>query len=283
MTANVNQFAVSAAKYFFWAVKNGNYPYGATGTIANGSDSGMQRHKGLATLNLAFPESPREAILGDGGRLGEFLGAIIEPSGATVGFNILDQNYEAATVSTNVYADGDHDAMIISANCREFNDLCAVINIKAKSFEAGSVGQDKWLVIELWDFQDSSNFLAELSGSSYAAVANTHTLALDETATELSGLAVNSTNYGVTQGSIKFYWSENPVTFHTHVGSAADTTLTLDYTPAANSAAKVKLWQAGVAKAYTTDYTVSGTAFTFVAAPGNGVVSIIKYEFTDAC
>lgn len=283
MTANLNKIAVSAAKYYFWAVKNGNYPYGATGTISAGSDQGMQRHKGLATINVSLPEAPREAILGDGGKLGEFLGAILEPSAATVSFSILDQDYETAARRTTIYADGEFDAVIVSTNCVNPNDLCAVLNIKAKSFDTGASSQDKWLVIELWDFQDSTNFLNELSGSSYASVLNTHTLALDETTTEITGLAVNSTNYGVTQGTLKYYWSEYPVTFHTHIGNAADTTLTLDYTPAANSGAKVQLWQAGVAKAYTTDYTVSGTAFTFVAAPGASVVSIIRYQFVDSC
>lgn len=283
MTANLNKYAVSAVKYFFWAVKNGNYPYGATGTISNGSDQGMQRHKGLATINVSLPESPREAILGDGGKLGEFLGAILEPSSATVSFSVLDQDYEAAARRTTIYGDGEFDAVIVSTNCVNPNDLCAVLNIKAKAFDTGAAGQDKWLVIELWDYQDATNFLNELSGSSYAPVLNTHTLALDETSTEITGLAVNSTNYGVAQGTLKYYWSEYPVAFHTHVGDNSDTGLTLDYTPAANSGAKVQLWQNGTAKTYTTHYTVSGTAFTFVAAPTTGMVSIIRYQFVDSC
>lgn len=283
MTTGINSFAVSAAKYFFYAVKSGNYPYGATGTLSNGSDAGMARHKGLASVNLSIPAAPREAILGDGGKLGEFLGAILEASEATVTFNVLDQNYEQAISGALIYADGDFDAQLLSTQCLSPRDMCAVINIKAKSFDAGSVGQDKWLVIELWDYQDRSNFLNEVSGSSYAPVPNTHTLALDETTTEITGLAVNSTNYGVTQAVMKYYWSENPVCFHTHVGNNSDTTLTLDYTPAANSANKVKLWQNGTAKTYTTDFSVSGTAFTFAAAPTNGMVSVIRYEFTDSC
>lgn len=283
MTANLNKMAASAAKYFFWAQKNGVYPYGATGTIANGSDAGMPRHKGLSSINFAFPEATREAILGDGGKMGEFLSGILEASAATLTFNVLDQDYEAATRSTLIYADGDHDATIFSTQCVDFNDLCAVININAKAFDSGVVGQKGWLVIELWDYQDSSNLLDAISGVSYAPVPNTHSLSLDEVSTEISGLAVSSTNYGVTQGTIKWYWSENPVHYHTHLGDGLDTTLTLNYTPAASNGNKIKLWQNGTAKTYTTHYTASGTTLTFVAAPTAGMVSIIKYEFTDAC
>lgn len=283
MTANVSQFIPSKLQYFFYARKNGSYPYGATGTIAAGSDASMVRHKGLSALSLAFAQSTRKPILGDGGKLGEFLESPLEAGEATVTFTVLDQVYEAAISNQLAYADGEFDAMLHSQKCKTPQDMCAIISGRAKSNEAGSVGQDKWFVLELWDYQDDSDLFNSMSGSDASAVPNTHTLSLDETTVELSGLAVNSTNYGISQADSKWYWSEYPVAYHTHIGNGADTTLTLDFTPAANSGAKVQLWQDGVLKTYTTHYSVSGTAFTFAVAPASNVVSIIRYQFVPDC
>lgn len=282
MTANVEQFAVGVAEFFLWAKKNGAYPYGATGTLANGSDAGLQRHKGLASAALTFPAVPRSPILGDGGKLGEFLGQVVEVTDANVTFNVFDLNFDVALDGRSIYADGDHDAVIFSTTCVDYADMCAVYNVQAQSFATGSTGEGGWVVFELFDFEASPNMPA-LSGTSFEAQPVQYQMSLDEVDTELSGLAVSSANYGVTQGTVKMYWSENPVCYHTHVGDGTDATLTLDYTPAAADGDKIKLWQDGVAKTYTTDYTASGTTFTFGTAPTAGVVSVIRYEFVAGC
>lgn len=282
MTTNVEQFAVGVAEYFFWSQKSGAYPYGATGTISAGGDAGMARHKGLASASLTFPEVPRTAILGDGGKIGEFIGQVTDVTNASVTFNSFDLDFDVALDGRAIYADGDHDAVIYSTNCASYADLCAVYNVRAQSLASGSLGEDAWAVFEIWNFEAAPN-LPNLSGTSFDAQPVTYTMSLDEVDTELSGLTVSDTNYGVTQGTVKFYWSENPVCFHTHVGNNSDDSLTLDYTPAAANGNKVLLWQDGVAQTYTTDYTVSGTTLTFDSAPGSNVVSVIKYEFLAGC
>jgi len=156
------------------------------------------------------------------------------------------------------------------------------VNAKAQSMATGSLGESGWWVYELWDVEAQS-IPGELSGTAYDAVPSTYNLTLESVDTELSGLAVSNTNYNVKRGYLKKYWSENPVHFVTHLGDGADTTITLDYTPAAETAARFTVWQNGVLKTFTTDYTVSGTTLTLGAAPTAGVKTIVRYEFADAC
>lgn len=284
MTTNVEQFAVGVAEYFLWARKSGAYPYGATGSLANGSAAGLSRHKGFAAASLTFPQVPRTTILGDGGKLGEFLGKVVDPTAADVTFSVFDQNFDVALDGRSVYADGDHDAVIFTTACQDFAQLCAVYSVQAQSLASGSLNENGWAIFEIWNFEAAPN-LPNLSGTSFEAQNVTYQMSLKEADTELSGLTVSNANYGVTQGTVKFYWSENPVCYHTLVGDGAVNTITLDYTPAADNANKVKAWNDGVAQTYTTDFSVSGTTLTIEAGavPAAGEVFVVRYEFTADC
>ena len=282
MTTNVETFSISAAKYAFWAVKNstGVYPYGATGTIANGSDSSMQRHRAVASLALSIPNGSSSPIQGDGGILGSFRAAPTDPITGTLVFNTLDLNFDIACDGRSIYADGEFDAVMMDHGCIDYNKLCMVFNFEAQN---PTTGEEGWGVLEVWDIEAQPQGVTSLSGTSYDVQAINYPITVDAVSTEPTGVAVSSSNYGVSKSPVKYYWSVNPVAFHTHVGDAADTTLTLGYTPAASDGDKVQLWQDGTAKTYTTHYTVSSTTFTFVAAPGAGVVSVIRYQFQADC
>lgn len=283
MTANVEVFSIGASTIMLWAKRSGNYPYGSTGTISNGADASMARYTGFANLALTVPDAPIEPIVADGGVIGQFLGTPLEVVSGALTARVLDMNFHAAAEGRLIYADGDHDAMIFSQTCNTYGGLALVINSKAKSQASGSTGESGWYVTELFNVEIQTKPIG-LDGTSFAVKDVPYVLNFNTVDTELNGVSfATGTNYGVKKGFMRHYWSENPVCYHTHVGDNSDTTLTLAYTPAANSAAKVKLWQDGTAKTYTTDFSVSGTAFTFVAAPGAGVKSVIRYEFTPSC
>jgi len=282
MTAGIQTLAISAAQYVFWAKKNGAYPFGATGTIANGGNAGMARHLGVASLAITIPEASSTPIQGDGGVLGSFKGRPVDPITGSIVFSVMDLVFEATAEGRKLYTDNQFSASVMSETCVNYADLCMVINAKAQSMATGSLGESGYWVYELWDVEAQS-IPSELSGTAYDAVPSTYNLTLESVDTEITGLPVSSTNYGVKRGYLKKYWSENPVHIVTHVGDGADVTATLDLVPAAETAAKFTVVQNGVLKAYTTDYTVSGQTLTFVAAPTAGVRSVIRYEFSDAC
>jgi hypothetical protein len=286
MTANVETFSIGASTYLFWAKRNGNYPYGATGTIANGSDSGMPRYTGFASLALTVADAPIEPIIADGGVIGQFIGTPLEIiSGAMVARG-ADLNFHAAASGLSIYADGQHDAIMWSQTCNTYGNLAMVINSKAKSLASGSLGESGWYVTEVFNVEVQPK-PASLDGTSFAAKDLNYVLSVNQVDTELNGVSfANGTNYGAKKAYARTYWSEYPVHYHTHIGDNSDTTLTLSYTPAADSTNKVKVWQAGTALTYGAgagNVTNSGTTVTFGTAPGAGVVSIIRYEFLPSC
>jgi hypothetical protein len=282
MATNIQTLSIHNIEYVFWAIRNGNYPYGATGTLANGSDAGMVRYRGAASFAVTVPEAPSVPIIGDGGKLGDFKGRVLESTTGVFSANVYDELFHTASEGRNIYTDNQFPAQILSDTCVDYAPMVMVLNSRAQSQETATLGQKGWLVTEVWNVE-AQGMMGEMSGVAFEPVVTSFNLTVNSVATEPTGLAVSSTNYGVSRGFIKQYWSENPVHFVTHVGDGTDVAVTLPYTPAANSGAKVSLWQNGVAKTYTTDYTVAGTAFTFVAAPTAGMVSIIRYEFTADC
>lgn len=286
MTANVKLYSVGVAEYIFYAKKNGNYPYGITGTISNGSDASMGRYTGLASIAITAPEAPTETIQADGGVMGQFKGQALDPITGQLVMKALDLNFHKAAEGRSIYADGDHDAMIYSQSCINYGQLALVINMRAKSMASGSVGENGWFVVEMFNVEAQAQF-PSFVGNAFAAVDFPYSLTLNTVDTELNGVSFsNGTNYGKKNGVMKYYWSEYPVHFHTHVGNAADTGVTLTYTPAADNTNKVKAWKNGVAVTYGAgagNFTNTGTAITFGTAPGAGEKTVIRYEFNPDC
>lgn len=286
MTANIETFSIGASTILLWAKRSGNYPYGATGSIANGSDASMSRYTGFANLALTVPDAPIEPIVADGGVIGQFLGTPLEVVSGAMTARGLDMNFHKAAEGRLIYTDGDFDAMIFSQTCNTYGNLAMVINSKAKSLASGSSGESGWYVTELFNVEVQAKPVG-LDGTSFAAKDVPYVLNFNSVDTELNGVSfANGTNYGVRKGFMRHYWSENPVCYHTHVGDGSDTGLTLSFTPAADSSAKVKAWKDGTAVTYGAgagNFTNTGTAVTFGTAPGAGEKTVIRYEFTTTC
>jgi hypothetical protein len=286
MTANVETMSIGASTIMLWAKRNGNYPYGATGTIANGSDASMQRYTGFASLALTVPDAPIEPIVADGGVIGQFLGTPLEVTSGALTTRAVDLNFYAAASGLSIYADGNFDAVMWSQTCNTYGNLALVINSKAKSTASGSLGENGWWVTEIYNVEAQAKPVS-LDGTSFAAKDVTFVLSVNQVDTELSGVSFsNGTNYTARKSYARTYWSEYPVCYHTHVGDGSDTSLTLAFTPAGDSSARVKAWKDGTAVTYGAgagNFTNTGTAVTFGTAPGAGEKTVIRYEFTTTC
>lgn len=280
MTNNVEQFNSAGIERVLWAVNStAGYPYGTAGSIAAGGDAGMGRLVGTQNANLPL-QAPRQVPIGgdDGNQAVYFFEAESAPNGDLVLANI-DLNLWAKSQGINVYADGDWDVVVGQPDSPTFNQITLLTTAQAKSAMAGSVGNAGWMTT----FYPRVQIVPMgVQAQANATASNfTHQLIANKFGTLPWGTAMTVANQGTTKGAqYGPFYSEYRVALHTHVGNASDDSLTLTYTPAAATAGKIKVYQDGVLKVITTDWSVSGSVITFAAAPGAGVVTVIRYEYT---
>lgn len=286
MAVNVNQLTAMGSQYTYWAVNTNGYPDGTSATtIASGSNSGMGRLKSVTKFGATVPESPRNVVLGDNGVVGQFLGQPQTLPTGELTTTVFDQTFQTVANGQLIYADGDFDQSGLFPACYTYKDLFFVMNSPAQNFEtaAGAVGSSGWLVTEIWNANVQAMKMPEIATN--ATFSWSSSLAVKPTTVNPFGVTISSSNYGYTSDIGIQYFSDYPVTYHTLIGNAAVTTVTLNETPAAATVAGVQVYINGVKKAYTTDYTVNTTTkvVTLVAAPAAAAKVIIRYKFVPAC
>ncbi len=279
MTANVEKFTSAGIQLAWWALNNSNgYPMGTTGTIANGSDSSLTQLQGINSISLNIQQPRQVNVPGDDGVQSVFF---FEPEALPSGdlaLGVFDATFASRSQGTLVYADGDWNVPVLQPNLPTYASMTLMTVSQGKSAASGSVGQAQWMVKIFPKVQAVTLGDAGLSNATDTSF--THALIANKSDKLPWGTSFSLTNNGTTQAAVYGpFLSEGKPMLHVHVGDASDTTLTLAQTPSAANGNKVKLWQDGTAKTYTTHYTVSGTTFTFAAAPGAGVVSVIRYEY----
>jgi len=276
MAYNISQWISAGVDRGQWAYRDSTgYMVGTASTLANGSDSGMG-FLYVASAEYSVPEAEQVNINANDTRLGSFLFASSDASSFTLELGANDMAFIAAAQGTPIVTVGDWDMMQIRPGTLTFNNLILLLTSQAQSYESATVGAAGYRNLLL------PNVRLTYLGATGMTVRGEQTYRFTAVVNAVSVLPWGTAFATVTDGSTtadgREFISQNRVSMHTHRGNASDTTLTLNYTPAANDGAKVYLWQDGVAKTYTTDYTVSGTTFTFASAPGAGVKSTILYE-----
>jgi hypothetical protein len=277
MTNNVEQFNSAGIERVYWAVNStAGYPYGIAGAIANGGDAGMGRIIGTQSFALPLQPPRQVSIPGDDSvQAIYFFQPETLPNGDLVLGNI-DLNLWAKSQGITVYADGDWDAIVGQPDSPTFNQLTLITISQAKSAMSGSVGNAGWMVniyprVQLVPMGNQ--------GLSNATATNfTHQMIANVTDKLSWGTSFSVANNGTTRAAVYTFYSENRVSLHTHVSNASDVAFTLDYTPAAATAAKIKVYRNGTLLTITTDWSVSGSTITLVAAGSAGDVVICRYE-----
>lgn len=278
----VNSELMSAAGFarIDWGVIVDELFNGTTSTaLANGADASAAHLLGADNLTLQ-PNAPnRVQIPGDDGVIAQFLFEPTElPSGDLV-IGAFDANFAAQAQGSKVYADGDFDVSVLGIADVQYADIVLIVQSQAKSLHSGNTGSG-WYV----KMYPAVNVLpmGDAGLSNQGAMNFTHAIVANKFSTLPWGVQLSDTNHGTTQAiSYGPFFSENRVMLHVFVGDGSETTVTLAKTPAAANGNKVKVWEDGVAQAYTTDFTVNaGTrVLTFASAPGAGTISVIRYEW----
>lgn len=282
MTTGVKNYAIGAVEAVHYARLDAdtNIPQGQTGTIAAGSDESMLTYKGFATFTDTPATAEAVPIQGDAGNIGNMFTRALDSSTGVLAFNTADNTFKATAEDLSLYTDGDYEVVGVDDKKTVLNPLAIIINAHATSMEDASLDEQGWVILEILK-TTAEKTDSGLSGTDFNAQAQQYNLIFDSITNDMSGRTITDGNYGRTELRGREYWSENPVQRHTLIGNAVVTTTVLEKTPAAEDGAKVRVTIDGVAKVYTTDYTVvaSTKTLTYVAAPGADEEVVIDYEY----
>ena len=281
-----NRAVIGPSEYAFIAKKNGVYPYGITGTLANGADAGMSRAIGFTALDETVPAGTQSSAVGDNRVISGFRQGPTELATAALGFIVFDHTIVAELTGSTIYTDGEYDISWRSQRCITIPNCVLMVSSRAKSQDSGAANEPGWSTkiypaVELVQEGESYN------GQSADAVLFNFAVTMNEVDTTPWGELI-ATNYGQDYGfSTRPIITDYPMTMHTYIGDGSTTSFVLDETPAAADALKVPDFEDGVALTYTTDYTaVEATktvAYEAGAIPAAAAVNIVPYQFVPGC
>lgn len=281
----MGSFSALGSSYTWWAVLDSTgYAMGTTGSISNGSDAGFGRLEGVNTASLVIPDPRIVPIPGDNKNKTTML---VESDAAIQGAlttSIEDSTFVNKAQGTTSFTIGDMTPILIGPGCPLYTNLTIIVNSPAVNFASGSRGQKGYrakLFLNVQVFPKSEDSME--NGN---ALAFNHPLVATPVDKFWWGNSILAADWVATSGvGVDLGFSVYPITGHTYVGDNSATTMTLDETPAAATAAKVVYWKDGTLKAYTTDYTVTPATktVTFAAAPAAATKNLFLYQYVPAC
>lgn len=257
---------------------------GAVDSLADGEDSGMYIWRGAKSIDVTNPERPREIQTGDDTRQGFIT---FEPTDfLTLGIQMGIQDLEFDTLAQNVnlYDDGQFEHAPIDPQIDEFGELCILTESTAKTKVFGQSSRKGWAVNV---FNRGEVAVNGRDSTTERQLANfDYLMTCEQTFTLPWGAAITKANQGTQQMSGDVFFSDQKVTLHAVRGDGSLTNVTLDFTPTGtHTDAKVfKVYITDIATEVTTemtpttDYTVSGTTFTFTSALASGKHVVIRYK-----
>jgi len=284
MADNISQWIATGSQHCFWGMWNDAQTYvrGASTTdVAQGAQSNFALMKGIVNVPLTIPGAEALDFPGDNGSVGSM---IVKPVG-TISANLVarinDNVFAAAAQDAAVKVDGPYDEMAGNISGLSFGSLAFVINSPAQSSESGSVGAAGWEVVEL--LMVNAHDIGGPNIQSRTPRDYLRNLILSERDVRFTGESIEIADLGMTKAFWVRYWSPYPITYIAYEGDGgAAQTVTLPYTPAAETGDAIQVDNDGVRQVITTDWTVSGTTLTFVGTdPAAGISSIIRMQIAD--
>lgn len=281
----INELAANGIQYGYWYVRNGAYPYGTTGTIANGASAGGGRLN-IKSVEVTEPAVERVYPAGNNGTLGvTFTNQPTELPTGNLTMEALDQTFVAKSNGLILDTWAGWDVLGFGPVCYTYSSMMFVLNSPAKSLETATLGEAGWLVTVLLNVENFATTMATMTTRAVQEWANA--LSFSRSSTLPWGTAfTNADNASTGFVGVQFS-SDYPVSAHTYVADGTATTFTLDLAPIAASANAVMIVKNGAATpmAYTTDYTVNTTTkvVTLVAAGSAGDKYVVFYKHAATC
>ncbi len=270
MTAYKELIAAGFNRAFVGVLDSAGYLVGTTKTApAAGAPagSGMIHLVGFQTAALTLNEPERVNIPGDDGSLGQFEFESLEYPGFVMEFGQRNLTFEALCQGTAVHEAGDTNYVAMQPRGRTRPDLCMILQRKSKSRETGTIGTSMFEGVVLSKVTvlplGSSNFQGR------AAAVYRYAVTVNPFDRFPWGEAFGPTNVDADDAGFLSFSSLNPLVFHRWTGNATEDAFTLTYTPAAESADKVRVFVDGVLQVYTTAYVVDAETKTVTFQAGH--------------
>jgi hypothetical protein len=246
----------------------------AAGTTTNG---GVARLAGARTMPIQIGEPVVEPADGDDETLVTFE---FDPAGLPNGvFEMAVRNnvFEALTQGTKVNTlSGDAEVSVIDPTDRDSQTMCMLGSRRAKSWKSGEKGSKKWENVYI-----PNCTIKPLGVAPQQRTFTPYNYAISLSKSDRLGwTTVNNSEHGTTAGSAFYIDTDNPLHLHRGTGDNATTTFDVDFAPV--SGAKSYVFVNDLQLEVTTDYTLSGTQFTFLVAPASDAVIDFLYEVDEA-
>lgn len=250
---------------------------GTTGSVAAGSDAGMGQFDYINGISI--PSLQTEDLVMPNGTIKQ-----VNPLTQLVGTLTSlarDLTWVSKYNGLSVATMGDTNAIGMSNQCPPYVDMCLIANRPAIN-SSGQRGYSARMGLSL-QFSDPEQYESQY-GTEAESFAHPFASAFVDTA--FWGDATLSVEWGVSKlHFIDFEWSAYPWTAHAFVHDNSATSFTVDQTPAAASADKVLVYEAGVLQAYTTDYVVTTATKTIsgITATTSGTKMVVLYQYVPSC
>lgn len=280
MTVNVNNASFAGAESLFASyitaagIMNGFANLQAGDTSAG---SGMRRVRGVQTMPLALPNPNHKVIKGDDAKIRTFT----FPGDQLVQGNIevaeTDLTFEAAAQGSLVWSLGNWNMGIRGISMPTLSNLMILAHQLAASEDSGSAGDNGYInnlypnckLVPLGDQQAA--FQAE-GKVRYDTI-------FDPFQSFPLGMALDSSNFGSSDGTSVTWWSKYRTLFYGKIGDGTWTSAVLDFTPVNAASTKAYVTHAGVTTAATiSSVTPSTKTVVLSVAPALNDYVVIMYE-----
>lgn len=264
----------------FYGVVNSSGIFIGSSTTApaagNTTGSGMTRLDGARTLPMNIAEPDVLVVSGDDEPKVSFeFDSENLPSGLFEQA-VHDMEFEALVQGTAVDESGNIAVGVYDPANRDSQSMCLMLWRISKSWKSGERGAKKWegLHVPQCTIKPLGNAWEQRTFNGYGYSVNA------SRADRTAWTTINLTEYGTTGASMLPIASDYPFIVWRFTGNNAVTAFTLPYALVSGGTSRVTL--NGVYQALTTNYTLTGTALNFVAAPGSDVVITVIWEVDES-
>jgi hypothetical protein len=244
------------------------------GTSTNG---GMARLAGARTMPIQIAEPVVEPADGDDETLVTFE---FDPAGLPNGvFEMAVRNnvFEALIQGTKINTlSGDAEISMIDPADRDSQTMCLLGSRRAKSWKSGEKGSKKWENVYI---PNCTMKPLGVSPQQRTFTPYNYSISLSKS-DRLGWTTVNNSEHGTTAVPAVYIDSDNPLHLHRATGNNSATTFNVDFPPV--SGAKSYVFVNNLQQTVTTNYTLSGVQFTFLAAPAQDAVIDFLYEVDES-
>lgn len=267
-------------RYLYYGVSDADGRFvGSSTTAPTAGDvtgSGVTRLDGARTLPINIPEAEVLVVSGDDEPEVSFE---FDPEDLPSGLfeqSVQNNDFEALVQGTKVDTTGTIDVSVLDPVDRKSQTMNLLLWRRSKSWLAGEKGAAKWsgMYIPICTIKPLGNAWEQRTFNGYGYSFNV------SRSDRLGWTTVNETEHGTTGGSMFPLEADHPLLLRRWTGDNATTVYTLPVALFAGGSAYVSVND--VKQAVTTDYTIAGTAITFVAAPATDARIIVMWEVDEA-